>query len=165
MKGRPESLLGAEELARRDKHEFEKWIVPKLDGHLVNDGKKGADGGIDGIIYFKPDDGKARKAIISVKGGKNVGVAMVRDLVGVMKREKAEAGIFVTAELPTKPMLQEAAETGIFKNVHGKSYSRLQILTLAEIMKHGKGPDLPAIVPNYKRAQRTRKSGDQGQLI
>ena len=58
--GRPQSLGGAEELARRDKHEFEKWIVPKLEGHLFEGGRKGADGGIDGFIYFRPEAGFAQ---------------------------------------------------------------------------------------------------------
>jgi hypothetical protein len=31
--------------------------------------KKGADGGIDGHIYFKPDGRTTEKAIVSVKGG------------------------------------------------------------------------------------------------
>ena len=35
--------------------------------------KKGADGGIDGIIYFKPDGKRTEKALVSVKGGDNVG--------------------------------------------------------------------------------------------
>ncbi len=34
--------------------------------------------------------------IISVKGGENVGVQMVRDLRGVIEREEAEMGILVS---------------------------------------------------------------------
>ena len=39
--------------------------------------KKGTDSGIDGIIYFKPDGKTTEKAIVSVKGGENVGVRCV----------------------------------------------------------------------------------------
>ncbi|QJB70034.1 DNA methyltransferase [Parasphingorhabdus halotolerans] len=165
VKGRPESLDSAMELARRDKHEFEKWIVPKLDGHLFEDGRKGADGGIDGFIYFKPDGKKTQKAILSVKGGDNVGVAMIRDLVGVMEREKALAGVFITKALPSKPMMQEAAKLGLFESeVSGRKHPRLQIITLAEVFQDRR-PDLPWVVSPFRKAQRHDKSGEQGKLI
>lgn len=163
--GRPESLAGAEELAKRDKHEFEKWIVPQLDGHLFEGGRKGADGGIDGFIYFKPDGKKTEKAILSVKGGENVGVAMIRDLHSTMEREKATAGVFITKALPTKPMETEASKVGLFESeVTGRKHPRLQIITLAEIFA-GKRPDLPWVVSPYKKAQRSQKPDTQGKLL
>lgn len=162
--GRPESLAGAEELARRDKHEFEKWIVPK--GHLYEGGRKGADGGIDGFIYFQPDlaSRKTEKAILSVKGGENVGVGMIRDLHSTMEREKALAAVFITKALPTKPMRTEAAKVGLFDGPGGRKIPRLQILTLAEIFQ-GQRPDLPHIDSPYKKAQRSKKASGQGQLL
>src|SRR5882672_1590772 len=45
--------------------------------------KKGADGGIDGILFFRSDRDKTEKVLVSVKGGENVGVGMVRDLIAV----------------------------------------------------------------------------------
>ena len=162
--GRPESLAGAEELARRDKHEFEKWIVPKLEGHLFEGGRKGADGGIDGFVYFRPDAKKTEKAILSVKGGDNVGVGMIRDLHSTMEREKALAGVFITKALPTKPMVTEAAKVGLFDGPSGQKLPRLQILTLAEIFA-GKRPDLPHIDSPYKKAQRSKKASGQGKLL
>lgn len=163
--GRPESLAGAEELAKRDKHEFEKWIVPKLDGHLFEGGRKGADGGIDGFIYFKPDGKKTEKAILSVKGGENVGVGMIRDLHSTMEREKATAAVFITKALPTKPMTTEAAKVGNFDSeVTGRKHPRLQIITLAEIFAD-KRPDLPWVVSPYKKAQRSQKPDGQAKLL
>ena len=163
--GRPESLSGAEELAKRDKHEFEKWIVPKLEGHLYEGGRKGADGGIDGFIYFKPDGKKTEKAILSVKGGDSVGVGMIRDLHSTMEREKATAAVFITKALPTKPMITEATKVGTFESeVTGRKHQRLQIITLAEIFAD-KRPDLPWIVSPYKKAQRSRKPDEQGSLL
>ena len=164
--GRPESLAGAEELARRDKHEFEKWIVPKLEGHLYEGGRKGADGGIDGFIYFRPDPSgskKTEKAILSVKGGENVGVGMIRDLHSTMEREKALAAVFVTKALPTKPMVTEAAKVGLFDGPGGRKIPRLQILTLAEIFA-GKRPDLPHVDSPYKKAQRSVKDNSPKML-
>jgi site-specific DNA-methyltransferase (adenine-specific) len=144
---------------------YSLWIVPKLDGHLFEGGRKGADGGIDGFIYFKPDGKKTEKAILSVKGGENVGVGMIRDLHSTMEREKASAAVFVTKALPTKPMLNEAAKVGLFESeVTGRKHQRLQILTLAEIFA-GKRPDLPWIVSPYKRAQRSQKPDRQAQLL
>jgi site-specific DNA-methyltransferase (adenine-specific) len=55
--------------------------------------KKGADTGIDAYIYFKSDAKSTEKAIVSVKGGKNVSVAMIRDVAHVVTREKAQMGI------------------------------------------------------------------------
>ena len=164
--GRPQSLGGAEELARRDKHEFEKWIVPKLEGHLFEGGRKGADGGIDGFIYFRPDPGsrKTEKAILSVKGGENVGVGMIRDLHSTMEREKALAGVFVTKAMPTRPMVAEAAKVGLFDGPGGRKIARLQIVTLAEIFA-GRRPDLPHIDSPYRRARRSTKPDGQGALL
>jgi site-specific DNA-methyltransferase (adenine-specific) len=58
--------------------------------------KKGADDGIDGRIAYKNGPYGDGLIIISVKGGENVGVQMVRDLRGVIEREEAEMGILVT---------------------------------------------------------------------
>ena len=66
--------------------------------------KKGADSGIDGLIYFKPEGKTTEKAIVSVKGGENVNVAMVRDLAHVVDREKAKIGVFITLAESTGPM-------------------------------------------------------------
>jgi len=78
--------------------------------------KKGADTGIDGLIYFKPDGRTTEKAIVSVKGGDNVSVPMIRDLGHVVGAEKAKIGLFVTLAAPTKPMQTEAVKAGYYEN-------------------------------------------------
>jgi hypothetical protein len=46
--------------------------------------------GIDGRLYFHDDNsGSSRQVIFSIKGGHNIGVSEVRDLIGVLQREKA----------------------------------------------------------------------------
>jgi site-specific DNA-methyltransferase (adenine-specific) len=50
--------------------------------------KKGADTGIDGIIYFKTDAKTTERALVSVKGGGQVGVGMVKDLIATVERER-----------------------------------------------------------------------------
>ncbi len=103
--GTPKDLEGARALAALDKYEFQYWAVSLVNAVPYGGKKKGADTGIDGFIYFKPDARTTEKAIVSVKGGDNVNVAMLRDLGYVVKREKAQMGIFITLAEPTKPML------------------------------------------------------------
>ena len=63
--------------------------------------KKGADTGIDGYINFFDDkSGQAKQVIVQVKSG-YVGVSHVRDLKGVIEREKAVIGALITLREPT----------------------------------------------------------------
>jgi DNA modification methylase len=142
VEGTPKDLASALDLARRDKYQFQWWAVSMVEGVPLDGKKKGADGGIDGLIYFKPDGKRTEKALISVKGGANVGVNMIRDLHSAMERERAPIGIFITAAEPTAPMLREAAAVGRFHSEFERTYPRLQILTLAELFQ-GKRPALP----------------------
>ncbi|WP_174297974.1 DNA methyltransferase [Sphingomonas bacterium] len=167
VEGTPKDLAGAEDLAARDKYQFQWWAVSMVDAMPFGGRKKGADGGIDGIIYFKPDGKKTEKAIVSVKGGDNVGVQMIRDLHSAMEREKAPIGVFITKAMPTTAMLKEAAAVGRFHSeATGKSYPRLQILTLAELMVQGKKPDIPYVDPGaaFRKAGR-EDTAKQGSLL
>jgi site-specific DNA-methyltransferase (adenine-specific) len=166
VEGTPKALASAEDLARRDKYQFQWWAVSMVDAMPFGGKKKGADGGIDGIIYFKPDGRRTEKALVSVKGGDNVGVQMIRDLHSAMEREKAPAGIFLTKTLPTSVMEREAAAVGRFAaEATGKTYPRLQIITLAELFQ-GKRPDLPYVDPSAGLRRATREdSGRQAQLL
>lgn len=125
--------------------------------------KKGADSGIDGYIYFKPDGKTTEKAIVSVKGGENVGVPMVRELANVVDREKAKIGVLITLAEPTAPMKKEAIAAGFYKTEYGE-YPKIQILTVAQLFA-GKRPDMPWIDPTvFKKAKREMK-GTQGTLL
>jgi site-specific DNA-methyltransferase (adenine-specific) len=143
--GTPNDLASARDLAERDKYQFQWWAVSMVDALPFGGKKKGADGGIDGIIYFKPDGRRTEKALVSVKGGGNVSVNMIRDLHSAMEREKAPIGVFITAAQPTRPMETEAAAVGRFKSeTTGRTYPRLQIITLADLF-NGKKPDIPYV--------------------
>jgi hypothetical protein len=61
-----------------------------------------------------PDGKQTEKAIVSVKGGAHVFVAMIRDLAHVVDREHAKIGVFVTLVSPTGPMQTEAIKTGFY---------------------------------------------------
>ena len=130
------------------------------------DQKKGADRGIDGRLYFHDDDsGNSKQIIFSVKGG-HVSVPQVRDLHGVLEREKAEVGVFVSFEEPTKPMLREAAEAGFYRSSDGSTWPRLQILTIQQILD-GKQPEYPAHRRDatFKRAPRSRSAPAENMLL
>ena len=164
--GTPKDLASAEDLASRDKYQFQWWAVSMVDALPFGGKKKGADGGIDGIIYFKPDGKRTEKALVSVKGGNNVSVNMIRDLHSAMEREKAPIGVFITAALPTRPMETEAAAVGRFEDEWGRTYPKLQIITLAELFQ-GKKPDIPFVDPaSVKRARREDEAaGKQGSFL
>ena len=163
VEGTPKDLASAQDLARRDKYQFQWWAVSLVDAMPHGGRKKGADGGIDGVIYFKPDGRRTEKAIVSVKGGANVGVQMIRDLHSAMEREKAPIGVFITLALPTAAMEREAAAVGRFTaEATGRSHARLQIITLAELFQ-GKRPDVPLIDGNaaFRKAAREEKKQDR----
>ncbi|MES2119358.1 MAG: DNA methyltransferase [Pseudomonadota bacterium] len=164
--GTPKDLASAQDLALRDKYQFQWWAVSMVDALPFGGKKKGADGGIDGIIYFKPDGKRTEKALVSVKGGGNVSVNMIRDLHSAMEREKAPIGVFITASLPTRPMETEAAAVGRFEDEWGRTYPRLQIITLAELFQ-GKKPDIPFVDPaSVKRAKKEDAgAGKQGSFL
>jgi site-specific DNA-methyltransferase (adenine-specific) len=108
--GTPKDLEGARALATQDKYQFQWWAVSLVNAIPFGGKKKGADSGIDGLIYFKPEGKATEKAIVSVKGGDNVNVAMVRDLAHVVDREKAKIGVFITLAYSTGPMRTEAGQ-------------------------------------------------------
>jgi site-specific DNA-methyltransferase (adenine-specific) len=155
--GTPKDLEGAVDLAERDKYQFQWWACSLVDAQPFQGKKKGADGGIDGLIHFGDiQDGKevTQKAIVSVKGG-GTNAAHVRDLRGVLEREKAAIGLFVTLEKPSKPMVKEAAEAGFFKAGNGKEYPKLQILTIEELFgdKRPLIPDMAMGTLTFKKAK------------
>ncbi len=166
--GDPKDRAGAESLAQHDRYQFEWWALGLVDARPAQDKRKGADSGIDGYInFFDDNSGKARRIIVQVKSGR-VSVPQVRDLKGVLEREKAELGLFVTLEPPTRPMLQEAASAGIYEPEHfpGYQFPRLQILTVEELLS-GKEAQYPRFAPQatFRQApRRRRKEGAQGRF-
>jgi adenine specific DNA methylase Mod len=68
--GEPVDLPGAQELADRDKYQFQWWALDRIGAAPAGgDKKKGMDRGIDGIIPFMEGVADRRRVIISVKGG------------------------------------------------------------------------------------------------
>ena len=170
--GAPKDLAGARALARQNRYQFEWWVLGEVEARPGQEKKKGVDTGLDGIINFIDDkSGKAKRIIVQVKSGQ-VTVSQVRDLKGVLEREKAALAAFLTLKEPTPAMAKEAATAGFYEPEHllGLKFPRLQILTIEELLA-GKKLAYPRLAPNatFKKAPRQRKGpgpGDkQNQLL
>ncbi len=163
--GTPQDIDGARDLAARGKyHEFEKWALSLIAAQPGNLSKKGADKGIDGNLWFGAKS--EGRAIVSVKAGDNVGVGMIRDLRGVIEREGAGIGVFLTLAEPSKPMVTEAAGAGQFELPGFQPVPRLQIVTIDQAMRlRDRAVRLPARRDDgFRRAAREDDKGAQGAL-
>jgi DNA modification methylase len=149
LDGIPKDLASAKALANRDddrtRKEFEKWATLTYSSNkaMVNE-KKGADGGIDGTLFFMIDQNQNGKAVIQTKSGK-VQRNQIATLNSDRLREGAEVAIFITLEPPTKPMIEEARGMGEYKHPSfERTFQRIQIVTVDEIIE-GKRVDLPLL--------------------
>lgn len=167
--GEPTTVDGARTLAEQDKYQFQWWALG-LVGARPADQKKGADRGIDGRLYFHDDNsGKTKQVVLSVKGGQHVNVSHIRDLIGVLEREKAEIGVYISLEEATKPMRAEAAQAGFYhSDTWNKDYPKVQILTIAELLdgRQIEMPPIKQVNQTFRRAKREKgKSADQLGLL
>jgi hypothetical protein len=145
----------------RVRKEFEKWaILTYSDNRAVINEKKGADRGIDGVAYTRKNKDEVLPVMISVKSG-NVGAAMIRDLRGVVERENAAAGILITRNDATKPMLAEAKAAGQFKPENFPAFDKLQIVTVQQILD-GARMNLPLMEEVTKKAQKAKTDNQAG---
>ena len=103
-------------LAAQDPYQFQWWALGLVGARPVEQ-KKGADKGIDGRLFFHDDaeSQKTKQIVLSVKSG-SVQVAHVRDLRGVVEREKAAIGVLIALEEPTRNMKAEAAGAGFYES-------------------------------------------------
>jgi site-specific DNA-methyltransferase (adenine-specific) len=162
--GLPQDLDGAKVLFEQDPHAFQLWAVSLIpDAQPWKGGKKGSDTGIDGQVYLRTGSKESHRAIISVKGGKNVGVAMIRDLGHVIEREKALQGFFITLTPPTRDMETEAVKTGFVETEHGR-FRKLQILTV-EALLNGARAEMPFVDSSaFRRAKREDQTTTQSEM-
>lgn len=166
--GTPKDFDGARDLAERDKYQFQWWACSLVGAQPYQGKKKGSDGGIDGLIFFQDEATDVKKIIVSVKGGANVSVTMIRDLIGVLDREKAAIGIFVTLAEPTDPMMKTAVAAGFYESPHHGQFPRLQILTIEGLLsgtERPRYPDMAAGAHTFKKAKKqTVKNTNQEKL-
>lgn len=168
--GEPTTPNEAATLAEDDKYQFQWWALGLVKARPVEQ-KKGADHGIDGKILFRddPNAAKPEQIILQVKGGKT-GVKDVRDLRGVLDREKAAIGVLISLQPPTRDMQAEAASAGFYEHkVNKQKYPRIQLRTVKELMA-GKNIEQPtnvaALVETFKKAPESKKKdAEQRELI
>ncbi len=166
--GTPKDFDGAKDLAERNKYEFQWWACSLVNAQPYKGKKKGADTGIDGIIYFQDDKGEAKKIIVSVKGGETVTRTMIADLKNTVEREKAEIGLFVTLAPPTKPMVVEATSAGFYESPSHGAFPKIQILSIEGLLS-GKEtplyPDLSRGGLTFNKAKTETKDMKQSDLL
>ena len=154
--GEPVDVGGARALAEQDRHQFQYWAMSLLEAFPREQGKKGADKGVDGVVYFIDGPRRApHKAIVQVKSGK-VSSPLIRDLKGTVEREKAALGLFITLDEPTRDMRAEAVSAGFHhSDLWQRDYPKVQIRTIGELLE-GKQFEIPTHPSMYQAAQRIR---------
>ena len=172
--GAPQDIESAKALATDSQHDgryqFEYWALGLVDARPGNNRRKGADAGVDGYINFFDDDlGKAKTVLVQVKSG-HVQRNIIATLKGDMEREKAELGLLVTLEPPSRPMVQEAASAGVYvpERFPDRQFPRVQIATIEDLL-NGRGPDLPRLgladAPTFRRAARRRATSSSERML
>ena len=163
--GEPVDVGSARALAEQDRFQFEFWAMSLLEAFPREQKKRGADQGVDGVVYFIDGPRRAvNKAVVQVKSGR-VSSPLIRDLVGTVEREKAAMGLFITLEEPTRDMRTEAVSAGFYhSDLWQTDYPKIQIRTVGELLE-GKGFEVPRHPQTYQPAQRiTRSEGEQPRL-
>lgn len=170
LNGIPQDMNSARALALKQddrvRKEFEKWAVLTYTNNraIIND-KKGGDKGIDGIAFFLIGKDENAKIVFQVKSG-NVGRGDVSKLNNDRMREGAELAVFITLQQPTKGMKDEAIAAGMYKHeLMSRSYPRILIVTIDEIVEQHKRLDIPMSLEVLKKAQSVSVSDLQPKLI
>jgi site-specific DNA-methyltransferase (adenine-specific) len=148
--GEPVDFESARELAETTPYQFQWWALSLIDARPAGqsnesqEGKKGADKGIDGWLTFRETDNlNVKRIVVQVKGGAHIGAQIVRDLIGTVQSTKSAMGILITLYEPTEQMRQAVMEAEYYESpTWGHKYPRIQILTIPELLK-GSKPILP----------------------
>jgi hypothetical protein len=165
--GEPTALPDAKTLAAEDRYQFQYWALGLVGARPVqSDQKKGADKGIDGRLYFHDDaaTGKVKQIIFSVKSG-HLKNEYVRELPGILERERAQLGVLISLEAPTQPMRTEAATAGYYQSPWGTKHPKIQILTVEELLA-GKQVDMPPTQDHrtFKKAPKAKSKSAETTL-
>ena len=161
--GEPNDIGSSRQLAQDDRYQFQWWALSLIRARPVGGeptsktGKKGSDKGIDGVINFIDDNTSTpKRVIVQVKSG-HVKSGDIRDLRGVVDREKAAIGVFITLETPSGDMVNEAASSGYYTSEFWqKEYPKIQIFTIDELLK-GNEIKMPPDFGTFKQAPKEKK--------
>ena len=167
--GEPKDAESARALAVQDRYQFQWWALSLIRARPYQGKKKGADEGVDGVIYYedvdpdKPKKTLTQKIVVQVKSGK-VSVRDIRELKSVVDSQDAVIGVFITLNPPTQPMVKEAAAAGRFQWLHvaHTTYPKIQIRTIEDLLSgHGiEYPQTPVDV-TFRRAERAAPQNQQ----
>ena len=163
--GEPVDTGSARALAEQDRFQFEFWAMSLLEAFPREQKKRGADQGVDGVVYFIDGPKRAmHKAIVQVKSGK-VSSPLIRELKGTVERENASMGLFITLEPPSSPMTTEAISAGLYhSDLWQTDFPKIQIRTVEELLA-GNSFQMPPHQPVYQPSRRiARSEGQQGRL-
>ena len=162
--GIPRDHAAALALFSRSPFDFERWAVSLVNGQPNQ--KQVGDKGIDGVARFALDArGGVGRVLISVKGGRQLNPAMVRDLGGTVATQKAEMGVLITNASSTRGMIDEANHAGTYQHPHySEAFPRIQLITVDELLS-GKRPRMPATMLPYIQALRAKTPADQRSLF
>ncbi len=147
VEGEPADVASAEALAKQDRYQFQWWALGRIGARPVaEERKKGADSGIDGKLLFREkENGPIKTLVIQVKSG-GLKLSEIRDFGRVIEREKAQVGVMLTLDDPTRDMRAEAATLGFYKPEYrldpDPKYDRYQILTIHDLFE-GRRPQYP----------------------
>ena len=170
--GTPKDVESARYLAESNglegRYQFQYWALSLVDAIPTNDKKKGSDSGSDGFIwaYNDPNATKPFKINISVKSGK-IPANHIRELGGMLGKDRVELCLLITLEEPSKKMKKDAVSYGFYTYPNGKEFPCIQILTIQELLE-GKRPDFldygcGKAMP--KKAKKEVKKIRQGSLV
>jgi len=163
--GIPYDMQSAQRLFEKSPFDFERWAVSML--HAQPNEKQVGDKGIDGVRRFIIDSQSVGKALVSVKGGKNVPPTHVRDLAGTVHNARdAQLGVLITLNDSLTRGAQEVINTsGVWTHpANGQDFPVLQHISVRDLMA-GHRPDLPTALAPYISAQRGVELIDQGKLF
>jgi len=184
-KGQPTDFGGAKQLAANDKFQFQHWALSLIGARPLKEGEgKGADRGVDGLLYFYETERKdfagrvkeeplprsepvhREKIIVQVKGG-GVNRGDVATLLGDVNNQKAAGGVLITLEKPTKQMRTEAADAGRYSSKlwHDKDYPRIQILTVEGLLNGTERIDAPPQLNPFAMAAREAAEHKQTEML
>jgi len=169
IKGVPKDFESAKALAEkiddRTRKEFEKWIILTYTKNraIVNE-VKGGDNGIDGMAYIPDRNEKNelvnKKVYFSVKSSKTLTPSMLNELNGVMNRDNAACGFFLTL-YSAKNLVKESKKFGYYHNrLVNKEYLKIQVICVEDIFQ-GHFLDLSNIDINDALLKKAQQHGGE----
>lgn len=167
VRGLPETFEDAVALFDDDPFQFQWWAAGRIGAYPQNgEEKRGSDRGVDGVIAFYDDaSNRAKRCVVSVKGGKHVKPEFVRELLGTVEGTRAQVGVLIVRDRITPEMRRAAAAAGEYHSPNGHAYPKIQLLTVHDVLAD-KIPDLPGQESQQRRQERraARRHEADGQL-